>query len=122
MDLRLVVLKDKQCADHGFGEVAKKCTSSKYYKDKRKAVVACKALLNSVLQQNTLNKKECVFAPFLIVMGFEMQLSVVYLKSNGFYITQKIKTIAFPSSLDNFAEEATALAIGLLELVVSLKK
>lgn len=79
--------------------------------------MACNALLNTVLQQSTLREKDCVFVPFLVIMGFEMKLSVVFLKSNSFYVVKKIKAIAFLTSLDNFVKEATSLLNGLLELV-----
>ncbi|KAL9544076.1 hypothetical protein MBANPS3_007814 [Mucor bainieri] len=49
MDLRLVsVGRSPRFHDTAFGEFAKNVSSSKYFKDKRKAVVAAKALLNDV--------------------------------------------------------------------------
>lgn len=36
MDLRLVVTNSSELQDHGYGEVAKECSTSKYFKDKRK--------------------------------------------------------------------------------------
>jgi len=66
--------------------------------------------------------KEGVFIPYLIVTGFEMHLCVVHLKASQFYITQKVKSIAFPSTLASIGEESTGLANGLLDLVVSKNK
>lgn len=122
MDLRLIATDKNQCEDHGYGEVAKQCSVPKYFKDKRKAVIACKALLNSIITSNAIDQeKESVFIPYLIVMGFEMHLCIVHLKSNHFYITQKVKSIAFPSKLADFGEESIELVNGLLDLVVSKK-
>ncbi|KAG2235354.1 hypothetical protein INT48_004973, partial [Thamnidium elegans] len=120
MDLRLIAIDKNQFEDHGYGEVAKQGSVPKYFKDKRKAVIACKALLNSIITSNAIDQeKESVFIPYLIVMGFEMHLYVVHLKSNHFYITQKVKSIAFPSRLADFGEESIELANGLLDLVVN---
>lgn len=120
MDLRLVVTNSSELQDHGYGEVAKECSTSKYFKDKRKTVVASKALLNSIVQQNAIkHEKDCVYIPYLIAMGFDMHLCVVFLKSNNFYITKKVKTIVFPSTLENFAKESIEVVNGLLDLVVS---
>lgn len=75
MDLRLIAIDKTQLEDHGYGEVAKQCSVLKCFKDKRKAAIACKALLNSIITSNAINqKKESVFVPYLIVMGFEMHL------------------------------------------------
>lgn len=117
-----IAIDKTQCEDHGYGEVAKQCSVSKYFKDKRKAVIACKALLNSIITSNSIDqKKESVFVPYLIVMGFEMHLCVVQLKSSHFYITQKVKSIAFPSRLTDLGEVSIELRNGLLDLVVSEK-
>ncbi|KAI8641584.1 hypothetical protein BD408DRAFT_204768 [Parasitella parasitica] len=123
MDLRLITINNSKLQDHGYGEVAKECSTPKYFKDKRKTVVASKALLNSVINKNAINQeKDCVYIPYLIAMGFEMHLCIVFLKSNSFYITKKVKTITFPSNLNNFAKESIEVANGLLDLVVSIKK
>lgn len=120
MALRLVVTNSSELHDHGYGEVAKECSTSKYSKNKRKIVVASKALLNSIVQQNAINhEKDCVYIPYLIAMGFDMHLCIVFLKSNDFYIIKKVKTIAFPSTLENFAKESIEVVNGLLDLVVS---
>ncbi|CAO0798235.1 unnamed protein product [Mucor circinelloides] len=75
MDLRLVVTNSSELQDHDYGEVAKECSTSKYFKDKRKTVVASKALLNSIVQQSAINhEKDCVYIPYLIAMGFDMHL------------------------------------------------
>jgi hypothetical protein len=55
-------------------------------------------------------------------MGFDMHLCIVFLQSNSFYITKKEKTIAFPSSPNNFAKESIEVVNGLLNLVVSERK
>ncbi|GAA5802140.1 hypothetical protein HPULCUR_007601 [Helicostylum pulchrum] len=118
MDLRLIAINNSKLQDHGYGEVAKECSTPKYFKDKRKTVVASKALLNSVINKNAINQeKDCVYIPYLIAMGFEMHLCIVFLKSNSFYITKKVKTISFPSNLNNFAKESIEVANGLLDLV-----
>lgn len=123
MDLRLISINSSKLQDHGYGEVTKECSTPKYFKDKRKTVVASKALLNSVINKNAVNQeKDRVYIPYLIAMGFEMHLCIVFLKSNNFYITKKLKTITFPSSLSNFAKESIEVAKGLLDLVVSKKK
>ncbi|KAG1450679.1 hypothetical protein G6F46_010378 [Rhizopus delemar] len=104
MALRLVVTNSSELHDHGYGEVAKECSTSKYSKNKRKIVVASKALLNSIVQQNAINhEKDCVYIPYLIAMGFDMHLS-------------------FPSTLENFAKESIEVVNGLLDLVVKGKK
>ncbi|KAI8377364.1 hypothetical protein BD560DRAFT_462565 [Blakeslea trispora] len=49
---------------------------------KEKTVVVSKALLNSVINENAINQeKDCVYIPYPIVMGFEMHLCIVFLKS-----------------------------------------
>lgn len=96
MDLRLVVTNSSELQDHGYGEVAKECSTSKYFKDKRKTVVASKALLNSIVQQNAINhEKYCVYIPHLIAMGFDMHLCVVFLKSNKILpmLKKKLKSV-----------------------------
>ncbi|KAG1043182.1 hypothetical protein G6F43_011716 [Rhizopus delemar] len=99
MALHLVVTNSSELHDHGYGEVAKECSTSKYSKNKRKIVVASKALLNSIVQQNAINhEKDCVYIPYLIAMGFDMHLS-------------------FPSTLENFAKESIEVVNGLLDLV-----
>lgn len=109
--------------DHGYGEVTKEVSTPKYFKDKRKTVVASKALLTSVINKNAINQeKDDVYIPYLIAMGFDMHLCIVFLKSNNFYITKKVKTITFPSSLNNFAKESIEVANGILDLVVSKRK
>lgn len=76
MDLRLIAINNSKLQDHGYGEVAKECSALKYFKDKRKTVVASKALLNSVINQNEIDQeKDCIYIPYLIAMGFEMHLS-----------------------------------------------
>jgi hypothetical protein len=57
MDLCLVVTNSSELQDHGYGKVAKECSTSKYFK-KRKIVVASKALLNSIVQQNAINHEK----------------------------------------------------------------
>lgn len=57
MDLCLVVTNSSELQDHGYGEVAKERSTSKYFK-KRKIVVASKALLNSIVQQNAINHEK----------------------------------------------------------------
>lgn len=84
--------------------------------------MACNALLNMVLQQSTLREKDCVFVPFLVIMGFEMKPCVVYMKNNSFYVAKKIKTIAFLTSLDNFAKEATSLLMVFWSLCLSVEQ
>lgn len=121
MDLRLITINNSKLQDHGYGEIAKECSTPKYFKDKRKTVVASKALLNSVINKNAIDQeKDCVYIPYLIAMGFEMHLCIVFLKSNNLYITKKVKTINFPSNLNSFAEESIKVANGLLDLVVSI--
>ncbi|KAI8081917.1 uncharacterized protein B0P05DRAFT_570998 [Gilbertella persicaria] len=118
MDLRLIAIDKNQCENHGYGEVAKQCSVPKYFRDKRKAVIACKALLNSIITSNAIDQeKESIFIPYLIVMGFEMHICVVHLESDHFYITQKVKSIVFPSRLADLGEESIELANGLLDLV-----
>lgn len=92
------------------------------FKDKRKSVVATKALLNSIVQQNAINNEnDCVYIPYLIAMGFDMHLCVVFLKSSDFYITKKVNAIVFPSTLENFAKESIEVVNGLLNLVVNTR-
>lgn len=51
MGLRLTAVNNcEPLEDHAYGEFTRKCTVSKYFKDKRKIVIASKALLNSVVQ------------------------------------------------------------------------
>ncbi|CAO3647927.1 unnamed protein product [Mucor fragilis] len=48
MDFHLIAVDKNQYDDHAYGEVAKQCSVPKYFKDKRKAVVASKQwLLNA---------------------------------------------------------------------------
>ncbi|KAG1144469.1 hypothetical protein G6F37_010493 [Rhizopus arrhizus] len=106
----------------GFSLDAKKKTQiffskPKYLKDKRKTVLTSKALLNSIISMNTNQEKDGVYIPYLIVMDFDMHLCVVCLVSDKFYITKKIKTISFPSSLNNFSKELINVANGLLDLI-----
>ncbi|KAI9342414.1 hypothetical protein BD770DRAFT_329744, partial [Pilaira anomala] len=123
MDLRLINVDKKLCKDNGYGEFTKQCSVPKYFKDKRKTAIACKSLLNSIIASNPINqKKEDVFVPYLIVMGFEMHLCVLLLQSSHFYITKKVKSIIFPFELAGLGEKSLELANGLLDLVVSKKK
>jgi hypothetical protein len=122
MDLRLTRTHNFNLQNHGYGEIAKKVSKPKYLKDKRKTVVASKTLLNLIISMNTNQEKDGVYIPYLIVMGFDMHLCVVCLVSDKFYITKKIKTISFPSSLSNFSKELINVANGLLDLVVSKRK
>ncbi|KAG0938402.1 hypothetical protein G6F57_006749 [Rhizopus arrhizus] len=117
MDLRLTCTHNFNLQNHGYGEIAKKVSKLKYLKDKRKTVVASKALLNSIMSMNTNQEKDGVYIPYLIGMGFDIYLCIVCLVSNKFYITKKIKTISFPSSLSNFSKELINVANGLLDLV-----
>lgn len=117
MDLHFVVTDAAQAiADHGFGEMAKECSLPKYSKDKRKSVIAAKSVLNTLLKRDSSSLKEHIKVPYVIVMGFQLHLCVVYF-SESYYVTKKVKTITIPSSLDNIQDEAIELTHGLLDLV-----
>lgn len=98
MDLRSITINNSKLQGHGYGEIAKECSTPKHFKDKRKTDIASKALLNSVINKNTISQeKDCIYIPNLI-------------------------EIAFPSNLNNFAKESIEVANGLLDFVVSIKK
>lgn len=122
MDLRLVSASASQTKeDLGSGEMVKECSLPKYFKDKRKSVIAAKALLNTLLKRGNVGEaSERVQVPYIIVMGFQIHLCVLYF-SDGYYVTKKIRTIAIPSSLNDIKDEAIELTHGLLDLVVSKK-
>lgn len=119
MDLCFVVTDAAQAiADHGFGEMAKECSLPKYFKDKRKSVIAAKSVLNTLLKRDSSSLKEHIEVPYVIVMGFQLHLCVVYF-SEICYVPKKSRTLEIPSSLDNIQDEAIELPHGLLDLVVS---
>ena len=60
MDLRLIAVIDKQIEDYGYGELAKQSSAPRYYKDKRKCVLASKTLLDTIINQNDIQQKVAV--------------------------------------------------------------
>lgn len=122
MDLRFITTTyNKETEDHGYGEFAKECSSPKYYKDKLKNVVSSKALYNSIAHKNGLKPEDCLYIPFLIVMGFEIHLCALH-KEEELYVYQRIRSMVFPVARGNFAEEAANLKEGLCELVDMCEK
>ncbi|KAL9550722.1 hypothetical protein PS6_005384 [Mucor atramentarius] len=98
MDLRSITINNSKLQGHGYGEIAKECSTPKHFKDKRKTDIASKALLNSVINKNTISQeKDCIYIPNLI-------------------------EIAFPSNLNNFAKESIEVANGLLDFVHGISK
>lgn len=60
--------------DHDLDGFAPVFSRSKYHKDKRKAVIVSKSVLDSVSSKNTSVYSHDVFSSFVIVMGFELHL------------------------------------------------
>jgi hypothetical protein len=122
MDLRLVSIPAKAytypSSDHGSGEFSSAFSQSKYYKDKRKAVIASKSALNAILSKNKFVKIDDIFAPYIIVMGFQMHLCFVGLTFNNLYYTKKLKTLRFPTTINEIYPCMQNLAEGLHELLV----
>ncbi|KAI7867564.1 hypothetical protein BDF14DRAFT_1983690 [Spinellus fusiger] len=118
MDLRLVTASpNRQLSDNGYGEFSKLVSEQKFFKDKRKTVVASKALLNSIISKDPFINFQEVHIPYVIVMGFELHLYSLSLSQKKIYMTRKIKSVFFPTTLDNLPEAAQALVSGLLNLL-----
>ncbi|ORE07915.1 hypothetical protein BCV72DRAFT_261782 [Rhizopus microsporus var. microsporus] len=115
IDLRLVAARsNKRLSDNGYDKFAKFISEPKFYKDKRKAVFASKALLNSIIRKNPFINCQEIHVPYVIVMVFELHLCSLSLSRKKTYITRNLKSVSFPSTLDNLPE---ALANGLLGLL-----
>lgn len=125
MDLRLFsILNHKDTKgknvyiDNAFGEFAHTSSPAKYYKDKRKTVVASKAALNCIIGKNKSVDYKDLRVPYLIVMGFQMHLCYLVLVSPGFYITKKFKTLHFPETIQHIKADTEQLINGLHDLLV----
>ncbi|KAI8087149.1 hypothetical protein BDF21DRAFT_335834, partial [Thamnidium elegans] len=122
MDLRLVSIASKVykdlSSDHGSGEFAPAFLQSKYYKDKRKAVIASKSALNTILSKNKSVNIHDLFAPYIIVMGFQMHLCFVGLVDNKLYYTKKLKTLRFPATINDIHPYMQNLVEGLYKFLV----
>ncbi|KAG2206459.1 hypothetical protein INT46_001760 [Mucor plumbeus] len=64
MDLQLIAIPvSKSISDNGYGEFAKLAFEPKFYKNKRKVVVASKALLNNIIIKNQTTNYEDMYIP-----------------------------------------------------------
>jgi hypothetical protein len=122
MDLRLISIASKVSkdlsSDHSSGEFAPAFSQSKYYKDKRKAVIASKSALNTILSKNKSVNIHDLFAPYIIVMGFQMHLCFLGLADDKLYYTKKLRTLTFPTTINDIYPSIQNLVEGLYELLV----
>lgn len=122
MDLRLVSIASKVyknlSSDHGSGEFAPAFSQSKYYKDKRKAVIASKSALNIILSKNKSVNIHDLFALYIIVIGFQMHLCFLGLADNKLYYTKKLKKLTFSTTINDIYPSIRNLIEGLYELLV----
>lgn len=86
-----------------------------------KAVVASKALLNSIINKEPTIDFRDIHIPYVIVMGFELHLCSLSFARAKTYVTRKLKSVSFPSSINRLSQEIQGLTNGLLCLLVRKK-
>ncbi|KAG2227618.1 hypothetical protein INT45_002303 [Circinella minor] len=116
LDLRLLNSLDKDTPDYACGEFAKEVFSSKYYKDKLKAVLAAKAHMNQYFACNniSLERAQDFKYPFLLITGFEICSYYIQLIGPGLYILNSVNQAWFPTTIKEIKEGAIGNIIRLL--------
>ncbi|RCH90623.1 hypothetical protein CU097_000982 [Rhizopus azygosporus] len=86
LDLRLVMIQDDEnTVDSCTGEMAKKATVKKIYKDKLKSTIASKCHLNTFIKQVPYIRAQdvpLIKMPIIQVAGFSGKLSVISFSKN----------------------------------------
>ncbi|KAI7895514.1 uncharacterized protein EV154DRAFT_559274 [Mucor mucedo] len=106
--------KTPDLSDHGSGEFDSAFSDSKYYKDKRKAVIASRSALNFALTKNSATPNLPV--PYIIVMRFELRLCFLGFTGDHNY-TKKLKTLCFNTTINYIHSESQNLVEGLFSLL-----
>jgi len=103
LDLRLVMIQnDKNIVDNCTGEMAKKATVTKIYKDKLKSVIASKCHLNTFIKEVPYIRAQdvpLIKIPIIQVAGFSRKLSVLSLPKKKEYKLEDVSPFCFPKSL-----------------------
>lgn len=103
LDLRLIMIQDEEnFIDSCTGEVAKKATVKKIYKDKLKSTIASKCHLNAFLKQLPFLRAQDVpriKITIIQIAGFNGKLSVLSLPKKKEYKLEEISSFCFPKSL-----------------------
>jgi hypothetical protein len=114
---------DASVVDYGTGEVARKATTSKYYKDKLKSTITTKCHLNDYLGSLSNLSYEDIAGikfPIIQIMGLSVHISVMQLKGKGVYTVEKVCSFCFPKSLYEIkAGKIEKLIDGLVVIEVS---
>lgn len=100
LDMQMMIMKhSKYVIDGASGEYAKKPFSSKYFKDRIKLVLASKAYMNSlILSCRHIDNAGIldIKIPFLQIMGFEAQLSILSMQDKELYVVEDLQKFYFP--------------------------
>lgn len=103
LDLRLIVLPNDEVALEGCtGEIARRATVKKVFRDKLKSTIASKCHLNTILKEMTFIRGgdvKLVKIPILQIAGFDAKLSVLSLVKKKEYMLEEISSFSFPKSL-----------------------
>lgn len=95
----MIMKHSKYVIDGASGEYAKKPFSSKYFKDRIKLVLASKAYMNSlILSCRHIDNAGIldIKIPFLQIMGFEAQLSILSMQDKELYVVEDLQKFYFP--------------------------
>ena len=116
LDLRLLDSLEKDVPDYAYGEFAKEVFSSKYYKDKLKAVLVAKAHMNQYFACNyiLLEWAQDFKYLFLLITSYEICLFYIQLVGPGLYILNSVTQAWFPTTIKDIKEGAIGNTIRLL--------
>lgn len=103
LDLRLVMIQDDEnIVDGCTGEMAKKATAKKIYKDKLKSTIASKCHLNTFIKELPYIRAQdvpLIKMPIIQIAGFNGKLSVMSLPKKKEYKLEDVFSFCFPKSL-----------------------
>ncbi|KAI7865759.1 hypothetical protein BDF14DRAFT_1729685, partial [Spinellus fusiger] len=112
LDLR-VTSKEKtnQAADISLAEYTRSSYESKYFKDKKKLVIASQTHLKEHLKDSSMSLAEAkrVTVPFILTMGLESEMFIIHLVDMDWLVLKKVGDVDIPMCV----EEVKAGAIGL---------
>lgn len=102
LDLRLLLVDDEANIDGCTGELARKATIKKIYKDKLKSTVATICHLNALVQDMSFARASdvrLIKMPILQIAGFAGKLSVLSLNRRKEYHLEEVSSFCFPQTL-----------------------
>lgn len=105
MDLRIISRYAKQ-SDLSLTEFARRAFPSKYYKDKKKAVMVSLIHLKDIINNGNLDLENAkkIRIPFVLCEGLESDVYTIRVLSSDWTVVEKLEDLDVPCSIEEVKE------------------